>query len=158
MKQTTCWHCFSKFSFDGFLSCVSINIFPDLPYSTSIPTVHQGVPQLVCHRVDPVQGVGGVVVVAVPAAADLAVVVGKSVISQGLLKNLMLTWTTIMQVRHRCRPNLVSSECWYFNIKFEGGCCFVPAFCASMFERQQNLLLVRLCTWIVWVSCVYIEL
>jgi hypothetical protein len=86
------------------------------------------VPQLVCLRVDPVQGVGGVVVVAVPAAADLAVVVGKSVISQGLLKNLMLTWTTIMQVRHRCRPNLVSSQCWYFNIKFEGGAALFPLF------------------------------
>jgi hypothetical protein len=71
---------------------------------------------------------------------------------------LMLSWRSIMRMRRRCRPNLVSLKCWNFNMEFEG-CCFVPAFCATMFKGQQNFLLVRLCTyWIIWVSCVYIEL
>ena len=60
-------------------------------------TVHRGVlPQQVCRSVDPIRGVGGVVV-------DLVVVVvAKSAASQSRLKNSMLTWRSIMLMR--CRP------------------------------------------------------
>jgi hypothetical protein len=73
--------------------------------------VHQGVAQLDCRRVDLVHGgVGGAVVAeeAVVVLVDPVVAVAKSVASQSLLKNLMLTWRNTMQMR--CRPTR-SSEC-----------------------------------------------
>jgi hypothetical protein len=73
--------------------------------------VHQGVAQLDYRRVDLVQGgVGGAVVAeeAVVVLVDPVVAVAKSVASQSLLKNLMLTWRNTMQMR--CRPTR-SSRC-----------------------------------------------
>jgi hypothetical protein len=56
---------------------------------------------LACHSVDPIRGVGDVVV-------DLVVVVAKSEVSQSLLKNLMLTWRSTML--NQCRPIRSLSE------------------------------------------------
>lgn len=50
---------------------------------------------LVYHRTNPVQGVGGVAVVAA-AAKDLVVVMGKSVVSQGPLRSLKLSLRSTM--------------------------------------------------------------
>uniref|UniRef100_A0A0A9E191 Uncharacterized protein n=1 Tax=Arundo donax TaxID=35708 RepID=A0A0A9E191_ARUDO len=61
---------------------------------------HQGVAQQVCCMVDPIREVGGVV--------DLVVVVAKSVVSQSLLKNLMLTWRSTMP--NQCRSTKILSK------------------------------------------------
>lgn len=137
----------------------SYKILPTYLYCFWNVTVHQGVAQLDCRRVDLVQGgVGGAVVAeeAVVVLVDPVVAVAKSVASQSLLKNLMLTWRNTMQMR--CRPTR-SSECWYFNMKSEG--CLSACSCYLCYHvqwQQQNLCLSGLGLLNCTVLCVYIEL
>ena len=84
---------------------MNISICVKFTKSCANVTAHRGVALQVCHSVDPIRGAAVEDVV-----VDLVVVVAKSVVSQSLLKNLMLTWRSIMPMQCRLTKGLHQVE------------------------------------------------